>query len=53
MQGVYAFLGLARSSSMFIGGVPKITNSNSWPEAASSECGTPAGITATLPGRRG
>jgi hypothetical protein len=33
---------------MAIGGVPKITNANSCPRAASSECSTPAGITATL-----
>ena len=49
----HAFLGLARSSSIGIGGVPKITNSNSWPGSASRECGTPAGMTTTLPGRRG
>ena len=52
-SGRYAFLGLARSSPIAIGGVPKMTNSNSCPGSASNECGTPAGITATLPDRRG
>ena len=46
----HAFLGLARSSSIGIGGVPKITNSSSWPWSAFRECRMPAGITTTLPG---
>ena len=50
---VHPFLGLALSSSIAIGGVPKITNSNSSPGPASKECITPAGMIATLPGRSG
>lgn len=34
-----------------MGGVPKITNSNSWLGAAVTACGIPVGITATAPGR--
>jgi hypothetical protein len=47
------FFGFARSLSIAIGGVPKITNSNYSPAEACSECSTSAGIMATLPGRRG
>ena len=47
------WIGATWPSQLLGVGVPKITNSNSCLGSAWNDCRTPAGITATLPGRKG